>query len=85
MCQCHNAQTSQTKLGNTPAIARQDDWKHHAKQDKNQTFSVLELQNEKLHFPAELSAKEAEGFMRYEAFMRYTSMRYAVQAEVSPL
>lgn len=59
--QTPNARISQTDLVNSPEIAQQGDWKHHAKQAKNQTFSTLELEDQKLHFPAELPAQEATG------------------------
>lgn len=59
--QTPNARISQTDLVNSPEIAQQGDWKHHAKQAKNQTFSTLELKDQKLHFPAELPAQEATG------------------------
>lgn len=57
--QTPNTRISQTDLVNSPEIAQQGDWKHRAKQAKNQTFSTLELKDQKLHFPAELPAQEA--------------------------
>lgn len=59
--QTPNAQISQTDLVNSPEIAQQGDWKHHAKQAKNQILSTLELKDQKLHFPAELPAQQATG------------------------
>lgn len=59
MFQTPNTCISQTELVNGPE--QQDYWKHHAKQAKNQTLSMLKLKDQQLHFPAERSAQQATG------------------------